>query len=170
MHGGSQERNARASTLNTPGIVGLGAAIALAAENMQRYNKAEAEMAQQLLDGLLRLPQTRLNGHETSRLPGTVNITFDGIEAEALMVHLDLNGIAVSTGSACTSGSTDPSYALLAMGLGNEEARGAVRFTLGRENTPEQIDTVIETTTQVVNKLREISPLFAQRKGDRKYV
>lgn len=170
MHGGSQEAGMRGSTINTPGIVGLGAAIALATEDMEAQAKAETAMAAQLMDGLLCLPATRLNGHKTQRLPGSVNISFEGIEAEALMIRLDMEGIAVSTGSACTSGSTAPSYVLTEMGLCNADARGSVRFTIGRENTPAQIDTVIQTVTQTVENLREISPLFAQKKGGQHYV
>lgn len=170
MHGGAQERDRRAGTINTPGIVGLGAAIRLAAENMERETEHELKLAKQLREGLLSIPVSKLNGHETQRLPGNVNITFCGIEGEALMTYLDLEGIAVSTGSACTSGSTHPSHVLLAMNVGTEDARGAIRFTLGRENTAEQIDTVIEKTRSIVHKIREISPLFAQYKGDEKYV
>ncbi|MDD5017130.1 MAG: cysteine desulfurase NifS [Eubacteriales bacterium] len=170
MHGGAQEKDMRASTLNTPGIVGLGAAIELAAAEREQNNAHEAVLAKRLRDGLLALPMTKLNGHETSRLPGNVNITFRGIEGEALMIHLDLEGIAVSTGSACTSGSTSPSYVLLAMGLSTVDARAAIRFTVGRGNTAQDIDTVIEKTKNVAERLREISPLFAQYKGDKKYV
>ena len=170
IHGGAQEREMRASTLNTPGIAGLGAAIKLAVEEMEQNNAHEAALAQRLKDGLLSLPRTRLNGHETKRLPGNVNVTFEGIEGEALMIHLDLDGIAVSTGSACTSGSTSPSYVLMEMGLGAVDARAAIRFTVGRANTEHDIDTVIEKTKNVVQNLRDISPLFAQYKGDKKYV
>ena len=170
MHGGAQERGMRGSTLNTPGIVGLGAAIALATEDIAGRAKEDAAMTEKLSEALLALPATRLNGHASQRLPGTVNITFDGIEAEALMMHLDLEGIAVATGSACTSGSTGPSYVLLAMGLSATDARGAVRFSLGRQNTPAQIDTAIKKIKEIVQKLREISPLFAQDSGGKQYV
>lgn len=170
MHGGSQEKNMRATTLNTPGVLGLGKAIALAVEDMQDNNAHEVALANQLRDGLLTISQTKLNGHETERLPGNVNITFDGIEGEALLIYLDIEGIAVSTGSACTSGSTSASYVLLAMGVSIEQARAAIRFTIGRENTEQQIDTVIEKTKSMVENLRKISPLFAQNKGDKKYV
>ena len=163
MHGGAQEKEQRAGTLNTPGIVGLGAAIELAAENMQRDIEKERMLAKRLKDGLRHLPQILLNGHETDRLPGNVNISFEGIEAEALMLHLDLEGIAVSTGSACSSGSTSPSYVLRKMGLTAEQARAAVRFTIGRQNTPAQIDEVIEKTISIVSRLRAISPLFADK-------
>ncbi len=170
MHGGAQEKGSRAGTINTPGIVGLGAAIKLAADTMEEGNTREAALSKRLRDGLLEIPMSILNGHESQRLPGNVNITFGGIEGEALMVYLDLEDIAVSTGSACTSGSTKPSHVLLAMGVSIEDARGAIRFTLGRENTEKQIDTVIEKTKSIVGKIREISPLFAQHKGGKKYV
>jgi cysteine desulfurase len=170
MHGGAQEREHRAGTINTPGIVGLGAAIELAAQTLEEETAKEKELSRQLREGLLAIPASKLNGHDSERLPGNVNITFSGIEGEALMTYLDLEGIAVSTGSACTSGSNHPSHVLIAMGESIEDARGAIRFTLGRENTKEQIETVIEKTKSVVQKIREISPLFAQYKGDKKYV
>ena len=169
IHGGGQEKGRRASTLNTPGIVGLGAAIELAAQNMQEEYEHESELAARLKNGLLKLPRTLLNGHEQDRLPGNVNISFEGIEAEALLLHLDLDGIAVSTGSACSSGSTSPSYVLNSMGRSIEQARAAVRFTVGRRNTKAEIDEVIEKTKGIVKRLRDISPLFAD-KGEKKYV
>lgn len=169
IHGGGQEKGRRASTLNTPGIVGLGAAIELAAQRMQEEYDHELELAARLKNGLLSLPRTLLNGHEEDRLPGNVNISFEGIEAEALLLHLDLEGIAVSTGSACSSGSTSPSYVLNCMGRSIEQARAAVRFTIGRCNTQADIDEVIEKTKSIVKRLRDISPLFAD-KGEKKYV
>jgi len=165
MHGGAQEKGLRAGTLNTPGIVGLGAAAQLAAETMVQNAKHERLLSSRLAEGLLKLPDTRLNGAGAERLPGHVNMTFGGIEAEALFTYLDLDGIAVSTGSACSSGSFKPSYVLRAMGLSVEEARGSLRMSIGRENTLEQIDTAIEKTRAAVEKLRALSPLFAQRKG-----
>ncbi len=170
MHGGAQEKNQRAGTINTPGIVGLGAAIKFAAETMESETKHELTLSKRLREGLLKIPASKLNGHETQRLPGNVNITFSFIEGEAVMQYLDLEGIAVSTGSACTSGSTHPSHVLLAMGVGIEDARAAIRFTLGRENTAEQIDEVIAKTKSIVQKIRDISPLFAQYKGGLKNV
>ena len=166
MHGGAQEREQRAGTLDTPGIVGLGAAIELAVQDMDKEYERETKLAKRLSEGLLELPKVFLNGHKTDRLPGNVNISFEGIEAEALMLHLDLEGISVSTGSACSSGSINPSYVLRKMGLTNEQARAAVRFTIGRRNTASQIDEVIEKTKDIVVRLRSISPLFAD-KGER---
>jgi len=169
MHGGAQEKGMRASTLNTPGIAGLGAAIELAQNNMADEAKRDAALAAKLKEALLKLPRVLLNGHPKDRLPGNVNLSFEGIEAEAMLLHLDLEGIAVSTGSACSSGSTSPSYVLKEMGLSIEQARAAVRFTIGRLNTQSEIDKVIEITKGIVSRLREISPLFAD-KGEKKYV
>lgn len=170
LHGGAQERGSRAGTLNTPGIVGLGAAAELAARTMQENEKHERMLANRLANGLSVLPETRLNGGEAERLPGHVNVTFGGIEAEALMTFLDLEGIAVSTGSACSSGSLKPSYVLRAMGLSIEDARGSLRMSIGRDNNVEQIDTVIQKTKAAVERLQALSPLFAQRKGGKKNV
>jgi cysteine desulfurase len=139
-------------------------------ETMSEHNAHEAALAARLRERLLKVPQSMLNGHPEQRLPGNVNITFRGIEGEAVMTYLDLEGIAVSTGSACTSGSTHPSHVLVAMGAKAEDARGAIRFTIGRENTEKQIDEVIEKTTEIVKKIRSVSPLFAQYKGGEKYV
>lgn len=170
LHGGAQERGSRAGTLNTPGIVGLGTAAELAAQTMQENEKHERMLANRLANGLSALPETRLNGGEAERLPGHVNVTFGGIEAEALMTFLDLEGIAVSTGSACSSGSLKPSYVLRAMGLSIEDARGSLRMSIGRDNNVEQIDTVIQKTKAAVERLQALSPLFAQRKGGKKNV
>lgn len=170
LHGGAQERGSRAGTLNTPGIVGLGAAAELAARTMQENEKHERMLANRLANGLSALPETRFNGGVAERLPGHVNVTFGGIEAEALMTFLDLEGIAVSTGSACSSGSLKPSYVLRAMGLSIEDARGSLRMSIGRDNNVEQIDTVIQKTKAAVERLQALSPLFAQRKGGKKNV
>jgi cysteine desulfurase len=170
MHGGAQERNVRAGTLNTPGIVGLGAAAQLATDTMEENARHERMLANRLAEGLLALPETRFNGDEAERLPGHVNVTFGGIEAEALMTFLDLEGIAVSTGSACSSGSLKPSYVLRAMGLSIEDARGSLRMTVGRANNVEQIDIAIQKTKAAVERLQALSPLFAQRRGGKKHV
>ncbi len=170
MHGGGHEKDMRAGTLNTPGIAGLGAAAALAVRDMEQNVAHETALAGRLAEGLLALPDTKLNGDAENKLPGHVNISFGGIEGEALLTHLDLEGIAVSSGSACSSGSPKPSYVLMAMGLKAEEARGAVRFTVGRDNTPQQIDDVIRITTAAVKRLQALSPLFAQRREKGTYV
>lgn len=170
LHGGSQERDMRASTLNVPGIAGLGAAIEIAVTEIERNAQHEAALSKLMADALLALPETKLNGHPSERLPGHVNISFDGIEAEALLTHLDLEDVAVSAGSACSSGSTKPSYVLLEMGLTTTEARGAVRFTIGRENTERDIEEAITITKNAAQRLQQFSPLFNQRKGDEKHV
>ena len=170
MHGGGHEKDMRAGTLNTPGIVGLGAAAALALKDMDKNAAHESTLSKKLADALLQLPETKLNGDAKDKLPGHINISFGGIEGEALLTHLDLSDIAVSTGSACSSGCTKPSYVLKAMGLNTEEARGAVRITLGRDNTEAQIDEVIEKTSAAVKRLQELSPLFAQRREKGTYV
>ncbi len=170
LHGGAQERGMRASTLNVPGIVGLGAAVDIAVKEIEENAKREAALAGRLKEALVTLPGTRFNGHETQRLPGHINLSFADIEAEALLTLLDLDNIAVSAGSACSSGSTKPSYVLLEMGLSIVEARGALRFTVGRENTEEEITTAIDITKNAAQRLQQFSPLFMQRKGDEKHV
>ncbi len=170
MHGGAQERSVRAGTLNTPGIVGLGAAAQLAVDTMTENARHERMLANRLTESLLALPETRLNGAGAERLPGHVNVTFSGIEAEALLTFLDLEGIAVSTGSACSSGSLKPSYVLRAMGLSIEDARGSLRMSIGRENNVEQIDIAIQKIKAAVERLQALSPLFAQRRGGKKHV
>jgi cysteine desulfurase len=170
IHGGGHEKDMRAGTLNTPGIVGMGAAAEIALRDMDKNAAHETALVKRLSEALLKLPEARLNGDPENKLPGHLNITFGGIEGEALLTYLDMDGIAISTGSACSSGSPKPSYVLMAMGLSIEEARGAVRMTLGRENTEEQIDEVIEKTTASVNRLQAFSPLFAQRRDKGSYV
>lgn len=170
IHGGGHEKDKRAGTLNTPGIVGMGAAAEIALSDMDKNAAHEQALVKRLSEALLQLPESRLNGDPDNRLPGHLNISFGGIEGEALLTYLDMEGIAISTGSACSSGSPKPSYVLLAMGLSIEEARGAVRITLGRENTEEQIDEVIEKITASVKRLQEFSPLFAQRRDKGSYV
>lgn len=170
MHGGGHEKDMRAGTLNTPGIVGLGAAATLALNDMDNCAAHESALSQKLADALLQLPETKLNGDAKDKLPGHINISFGGIEGEALLTHLDLEDIAVSTGSACSSGSPKPSYVLMAMGLTHEQARGAVRMTLGRDNTDEQIDEVIQKISAAVKRLQALSPLFAQRREKGTYV
>ncbi len=170
MHGGAHEKGLRASTYNTPGIVGLGAAAQLAADTMEQNIRHERMLSGRLAEELTKLPGTYLNGGGAERLPGHLNVTFSGIEAEALMTYLDLEDIAVSTGSACSSGSFKPSYVLRAMGLSIEDARGSLRMSIGRENNLEQIDTVIKTAAAAVERLQKLSPLFAQRQGGKTHV
>jgi cysteine desulfurase len=161
MHGGGQERGLRASTENVPGIVGLGKAAEIAQAEMDAECKHLIRLRDKLIQGLLeRIPQTYLNGHRTRRLPNNVNISVASVEAESLAVSLDLEGIAVSTGSACSSEDMEPSHVLTAMGVPVELARGSVRFSLGRDNTDADIDRVLEAFPRIVSGLRAVSPLW----------
>lgn len=171
IHGGAQERNRRAGTENLPGIVGLGKAIELAVSNLEESSKRLTAMRDRLISGVLNtIENVRLNGHPTKRLPGNANFSFEFIEGESLLLSLDMKGIAASSGSACTSGSLDPSHVLLAIGLPHEIAHGSLRLTLGDDNTDEDIDYVLEVLPDIVQRLREMSPLFAQHKGGKQYV
>jgi len=161
IHGGAQERKRRAGTENVPAIVGLGKAIQLAMDTMQSRTKQESELRDYYIKRVLaEIPNTRLNGHSTKRLANNMNISFRFIEGEALLIRLDMEGICGSSGSACTSGSLDPSHVLLAIGLPHEIAHGSLRFTLGPENTKEEIDYVIDKLKGVVQSLRDMSPLY----------
>jgi len=171
LHGGAQERNRRAGTENLPAIVGLGKAVEMAVENMEENSARLERMRDRLIEGILsKVDNVRLNGHPIKRLPGNVNFSFEFIEGEALLLSLDIKGIAGSSGSACTSGSLDPSHVLLAIGLPHEIAHGSLRLTLGDENTDEDIDYVLEILPEIVQRLRAMSPLFNQVKGGRQYV
>ena len=171
IHGGAQERNRRAGTENLPGIVGLGKAIEMATQDIPGHNAKLTALRDRLINQILStVDNTRLNGHPTKRLPGNVNFSFEFIEGESLLLSLDLKGIAGSSGSACTSGSLDPSHVLLAIGLPHEIAHGSLRLTLGDGNTDADIDYVLEVLPQIVQRLREMSPLFNQEKGGQKYV
>lgn len=161
IQGGAQERTQRAGTENVASIVGLGKAIALAAENIDRHNAQLTAVRDRLIDRILaEIPYTRLNGHRTQRLPGNCNISFRFIEGESLLLALDLKGIAASSGSACTSGSLDPSHVLLAIGLPHEIAHGSLRLSLSEENTIEQADRVVDALKEIVARLRSMSPLY----------
>lgn len=171
IHGGAQERNRRAGTENVPGIVGLGKAVELAYANMEANNKRLINLRDRLIEGILsKIDHVYLNGHPTNRLPGNVNMSFEYIEGESLLLSLDMKGIAASSGSACTSGSLDPSHVLLAIGLSHEIAHGSLRLTLGEENTDEDVDYVLEVLPEIVNRLRAMSPLFARKEGGCQYV
>ncbi|MCP1714878.1 cysteine desulfurase [Methanocalculus alkaliphilus] len=159
LYGGAQEQRRRAGTENVPGIVGLGAAIERATALMPEKAERMKRLRQRLTDGLLSIPKSRQNGHPTERLPNNVNIIFDYIEGESILLLLDANGIAASTGSACTSASLDPSHVLLACGLPHEQAHGSLRLTLGEETTEEDITYVLEIVPKVVQRLRDMSPL-----------
>lgn len=158
--GGAQERGKRAGTENVPGIVGLAEAITAACTDIPDKAAKETAMRDRLIEGILKIPQTRLNGHPAERLPGNVNISIRGIEGESLLLMLDLNGICASSGSACTSGSLDPSHVLLAIGLPHEIAHGSLRLTIGEDTTDEDIDYILEVVPRVVTQLRAMSPLW----------
>ncbi|MCM1326044.1 MAG: cysteine desulfurase NifS [Bacteroidales bacterium] len=162
IHGGAQERSRRAGTENVPGIVGLGAAVKRAMENMEEKAGKETELRDYLIQRIeSEIPHCWLNGHRTKRLPNNVNFSFLFIEGESMLIMLDSKGICASSGSACTSGSLDPSHVLLAIGLKHEEAHGSLRLTLSEEITGEEIDTVVEELKKIVARLRDMSPLYA---------
>ena len=161
MEGGAQERNQRAGTENVASIVAMGAAIELAVKHLNENVEKIAAMRDHLTKRILEeIPYTRLNGHPEQRLPGNVNVCFRFIEGEALLLSLDLMGIAGSSGSACTSGSLDPSHVLLAIGLPHEIAHGSLRLSLSEENTMEEVDYVVEALKKIVERLRAMSPLY----------
>ncbi len=161
IHGGSQERNRRAGTLNTPGIVGFGKAIEIAKRDLEKRHKKETELRDYLIERVLKeISYTRLNGHRTQRLANNANFSFRFIEGESLLIMLDQNNICGSSGSACTSGSLDPSHVLLAIGLPHEIAHGSLRLTLSEDNTKEEIDFVVEKLKEIVGRLRSMSPLY----------
>ena len=161
MHGGAQERGRRAGTEYLPGIVGLGKAIELATADIAGHAARLTAMRDRLIDGILKeIPYARLNGHRTRRLPGNVNVSIEYIEGEALLLRLDLAGIEGSSGSACTSGSLDPSHVLLAIGLPHEIAHGSLRLTLGDYNTEADVDATLAALPEIVRTLRDMSPMY----------
>lgn len=160
MDGGAQERGKRAGTENVAGIVALGVAIEEANRDLEGKIAHKKAMRDKLIAGLLTLPRTRLNGDPVNRLPGNVNISFEGVEGESLLLMLDMKGICASSGSACTSGSLDPSHVLMALGLKHEVAHGSLRLTMGVQNTMEEMDYILETVPPVVERLRSMSPLW----------
>ncbi len=165
MHGGGQERNRRAGTENVPGIVGLGTACEIAKKEIEKDSAALTALRDKLTKGILdNIPDSYLNGHPTERLPNNVNVSIKYVEGEAMLLNLDLKGIAASSGSACTSGSLDPSHVLLATGVPHELAHGSLRFSLGRLTKDIDVKYVLEELPAIVNKLREISPLYKKVK------
>lgn len=161
IHGGQQERGRRAGTENVPGIIGLGKATELAIASMDERIKKEAELRDYLIRRLTtEIPYTRLNGHESKRLPNNVNVSFQFVEGESILIMLDMAGICASSGSACTSGSLEPSHVLLAIGLPHEIAHGSLRLTLGYENTKEELDYVADNVKRIIENLRNMSPLY----------
>ena len=161
VHGGAQERSRRAGTENIPGIVGLGAAVERAMRIMDTKTRKESELRDYLIGRLENeIPHCWLNGHRTKRLPNNINFSFLFIEGESMLIMLDMKGICASSGSACTSGSLDPSHVLLAIGLKHEEAHGSLRLTLSEESTKEEMDIVAEEVKKIVQRLRDMSPLY----------
>ena len=170
MFGGAQERNKRPGTDNVPGIVGMAKALEMACEHMEENNLRLLEMRNRLKEGIMNtIPDVRLNGHELKRLSNNLNFSFSYIEGEALLLSLDLRGIAGSSGSACTSGSLDPSHVLLAIGLKHETAHGSLRLTIGDATTDEDIDYVLAELPPIVQRLRDMSPLYKETE-DKEYV
>lgn len=165
FHGGAQEAGRRASTENVPGIVGMGKAIEMATSNIDSYNEKLLKLREMTIDGVLNnIPYARLNGDREKRLPGNVNFSFEFIEGESLLLLLDMAGIGASSGSACTSGSLDPSHVLLAIGLPHEIAHGSLRLTFGKDNTEEEVEYLLEVLPDIVKRLREMSPLYEKVK------
>ena len=161
MHGGAQERRRRAGTHNVTGIVGIGKAVEIAAKRMETQSKEIAKLRDYLIEQVLeKIPYARLNGHKTNRLPNNANFCFRCIEGEGMLIRLDQAGICGSSGSACTSGSLDPSHVLLAIGLPHEIAHGSLRLTLSEETTKEDIDYTVDKLTEIIARLRSMSPLY----------
>ena len=164
IQGGGQERHLRPGTENVPGIVGLGMAAEKARTGLDEKIRFTTQLRNRLLDGILaKVPDIKLNGHPTKRLPGNVNVSVIYVEGESLLLNLDMKGIAASSGSACTSGSLDPSHVLLAMGLDHATAHGSLRLTLGADNTEADVDYFLEVFPAIVERLRSMSPLYATR-------
>ncbi|MCD8147292.1 MAG: cysteine desulfurase NifS [Clostridiales bacterium] len=162
IEGGAQERNRRAGTENMPGICGMAAALQEAVDHLEENAQRVSSYRDQLIEGLSKIPCSRLNGDAKQRLPGNVNMCFEGIEGESLLLRLDLAGICASSGSACTSGSLDPSHVLLAIGLPKEVAHGSLRLSLDEVNTQEEVDYTLQQVPQVVALLRDMSPVWEQ--------
>lgn len=160
IHGGAQEKNKRAGTENLPGIVGLAQAIRDASKSIDEKQKKVSKLRDRLIDGILKIQETRLNGDREKRLCGNVNISIRGVEGESLLLMLDMYGILASSGSACTSGSLDPSHVLLSIGLPHEIAHGSLRLSISDETTDEDVDYILEIIPKVVDKLRSMSPLW----------
>lgn len=165
IHGGQQEKGKRAGTENVIGIVALGKAIELAVSEMEDTMERLKYLRDKIINGVLKnIEYSRLNGHPEERLPGNVNISFEFIEGESMLLMLDAKGICASSGSACTSGSLDPSHVLLAIGLPHEKAHGSLRISLGYQNTEEEVDKLLEVLPPIVQRLREMSPLYEMKK------
>ena len=165
MHGGHQERNRRGGTENVPGIVAMGKAAEIAIRDMDKETEHLQALKERLEKGMLeKIPHIKVNGHPDKRLPNTSNISFEFVEGESLLLNLDMKGIAASSGSACTSGSLEPSHVLVSMGLSHELSHGSVRFSLGKSNTVQEIDYLLEIMPPIVERMRSMSPLYAGAK------
>lgn len=160
IHGGGQERGLRSGTENVAGVVGMAVALKECVDELESESERLSALRDKLLDELSKIPYTKVTGPRTRRLPGTASLTFEGVEGEALLLHLDARGIRASSGSACSSASLDPSHVLLATGLPHEVAHGSLRLSIGRETTEEDVDYIIEQVPQVVNYLRQMSPVW----------
>ena len=171
IEGGAQEKGKRGGTENLPGIVGMAVALKDACDNLEKNGKYISALRDKLIEGLKKIPHSKINGDEVKRVPNNVNICFEGIEGESLLLLLDMDGISASSGSACTSGSLDPSHVLLSIGLPHEVAHGSLRLSLSEENTAEEVDYVLEKVPAVVELLRKMSPVWDQlKKGEREHV
>lgn len=171
IEGGAQERNKRAGTENIAGIASMAAALKEACDNMSANIKKLTRLRDELIDGLLKIPHSKLNGDRVKRLPSNVNMCFEGIEGEGLLLHLDARGICASSGSACTSGSLDPSHVLLALGLPHEVAHGSLRISLSEANTEEDVKAILKAVPEVVAYLRNMSPVWEElEKGTREHL
>lgn len=166
IDGGAQERTRRAGTENVAGIVGLAKALELALATMEKRNARLVKMRDRLMDGLLKIERSRVNGDRVNRLPGNVNMCFEGIEGESLLLKLDMAGISASSGSACTSGDLDPSHVLLSIGLPHEIAHGSMRLSFSDDNTEEDIDYILQQVPVIVDYLRQMSPLWEKIKEE----
>ncbi len=168
IYGGAQERNKRAGTENLPAIMGFAKAMEIACTDIEKRAEKTAKQRDRLIAEILKISHTRLNGDPVKRLPGTVNISIEGVEGESLLLMLDIKGVCASSGSACTSGSLDPSHVLLALGLKHEVAHGSLRLSIGDDTTDEDIDYIIEVVPEVVERLRNMSPLWEKIIADEK--
>jgi cysteine desulfurase len=166
MHGGAQERGLRSGTENVPGIVGLAAALEDAVTHIDANMTKVSVMRDALIKGLTKIPHSRLTGDPVNRLPGTASFVFECIEGESMVLLLDQNGICASSGSACSSGSLDPSHVLLAIGLPHEIAHGSLRLTINEDNTQEDIDTILEKMPRIIQRLRDMSPLWEEKNAE----
>ena len=167
IEGGAQERGKRAGTEAVYAMAGMAAALKEANDNLAENMEKVSALRNRLIDGLLKIPSSRLNGDRENRLPGNVNISFEGVEGESLLLYLDMKGVSASSGSACTSGSLDPSHVLLSIGLPHEVAHGSLRLTLCESNTQEEVDYIIDCVPEIIERLRSMSPLWERLQKER---